>query len=162
MVGIVSVYRTGIVRAVHTDGTSWSRRLANEIELEATFEAPAKSGNLRSSHSVQNRNQLGQYSTGHSVVNSARHAAWVHNGTGVYGPRGMPIFPVNTPQRKYMHVPPGYGFLWKITTRKGVPFYDVSDPYGHLEMSLGTKSNPWLLRAARTVLAREGLPGPIV
>lgn len=173
MVAIVSIYQNGILRAIDNDGEPWTKDVADEVMRVAQNICPSSSGRLRNSHLVtQNRNR-GLYTRGFSI--SAGNglpdgrALWVHNGTGIYGPRGIPIKPINTPKRKYMHVPPGMGFQWSLSfklatprkRRKGVrgPYVrtpDPSDPFGHAESIDGDRGNPWLERAGDFVAHRHG------
>ena len=165
----VTIYENGLIRAVQTDGKGWNRRVAEEVKVEAEWICPwGTSGELRHSHGIEQNRIHGAFGTGFNVYNDARHAIWVHEGTGIYGPRGTPIVPVNTPKKKYMHLPPGMGFFWSKTTkvhggpkRKGVRRYyerifDPSDPFGHAESVDGSRGRPWLLEAGENVTHRHG------
>lgn len=161
----VTVYETGLIQAFNTDGRPWNRRVANEVMALAVATCPkGASGELERSHSVsQNRGAFGRFTAGFNVSNDARHALWVHNGTGLYGPNHRLIVPVNTPQRKYMHVPPNMGWLWTSGWARVAPgpggrirLHDSGDPFGHAESVEGQRAQPWLRRAGDVVAARHG------
>lgn len=114
------------------DGYRWTKRQAHKVRAVAETKAPSRSGRLRASHGVQqNRNMLGQYQTGFYVYADAPHAAFVHEGTGIYGPRGQVI-----DIGKMMRIPP---------SRVGVPWAGPK----FIRRSRGQRGNPWLADAAR-------------
>lgn len=157
MVTIVQVYENGLVRAFSGDAVPWGRRVTAEILAEAIALCPSgNTGVLRASHGMEQNRIRGQFSAGFSVYNDARHAAWVHEGTGIYGPRRTPIVPVNTEKQKFLHLPPQYGFRWKLTTRGGVPVYDPNDPHGHATSVDGDRSQPWLRTAGDVIAHMHG------
>jgi len=175
MVAIVTVYENGLIRAMQTDGNHWNKRVAEEVEAVAIATCPSRSGHLAASHHTEQNRIHGAFATGWTVYNDAKTdtgkplALFVHNGTGVFGPTGMPIVPKYTAKRKYLHLPPGMGFSWSLSyklatprkRRKGVrgPYVrtpDPSDPYGHAESALGDRAQPWLRDAGYTVTRRHG------
>lgn len=171
MVAIVSVYDQGIIRAIQGDGGPWTRKVAGEVMNLAIAICPSRSGHLASCHGIDQNRSRGSFSVGFNVYNDAKSenggplALWVHNGTGIYGPRGMPILPVNTPMRKYMHIPPhmlANPWIWYHLSRGIRKFADgrVSepdhDPWAHTEEVDGERGNPWLRRAGEQIARDHG------
>lgn len=65
------------------------RRWSQEVRRVAIANAPKDTGQLASSSAVEMNTHPGLVV---GVVSfRARHALWVHEGTGIYGPRGRPI-----------------------------------------------------------------------
>lgn len=66
-------------------------RMAKKVERQAKRLAPVDKGQLRASitSNIAYRAGLPIGRVGTNV----KHAIWVHNGTGIYGPRGMRIRP---------------------------------------------------------------------
>jgi len=157
MVYVVSVYEEGLLRAFEDQGVGFGSKVAREVMDQAILLAPGATGELKRSHRVvQGRGGRGRFSAEFHVENYSPHALYVHNGTGVYGPRGVPIVPINTEKRMFMHVPANRGFRWKLTTRHGVPVYDPGDPFGHLKSERGQPGNPWLQQAGQLVAYLHG------
>lgn len=175
MVAVVTVYENGLLRALHTDGRRWNKRVAEEVKFEAIATCPSRSGHLAACHGVAQNRSANIWAEGWNCYNDAQTpsgkplALFVHNGTGIFGPTGMPIVPVNTPKRKYLHLPPGMGFQWSLSfklatprkRRKGVrgPYvrtFDPADPYGHAESASGDRAQPWLRDAGYAVTRRHG------
>lgn len=153
----VYVYENGLIRAMKTDGNHWNKRVATEVMMEAEILCPVgNTGALASSHGTEQERINGRFSTGWTVYNDHRTAAWVHNGTGLYGPARTEIVPKFTPKRMFLHMPPGMGFRWKLTSRDGMPVYDLDDPFGHLKSHAGMRGRPWLLKAGLQVTRRHG------
>lgn len=65
-----------------------------------------------------------------SVAREPRHAIWVHDGTGIYGPRHRPITTI--PPGKYMT------FYW---------FKGIITKHFHLKLVKGQRPNPYLTEA---------------
>jgi hypothetical protein len=174
MVGVVTIYENGLIRALQTDGEHWNKRVAEEVMALAIAECPSTSGHLAACHGIEQNRVHGSWATGWNVYNDATVfdkntgeekplALFIHNGT-----QG-PIVPVHTEKRKYLHLPPYMGFRWsssfKLATprkrKKGVrgPYvrtFDPTDPYGHAESASGTREQPWLREAGYTVSRRHG------
>lgn len=169
MVTIVTVYEQGLLRALETDGESWNRKVADEVMAEAIVNCPTRSGNLAASHGVtQNRSATG-FTFGHNVYNDYSDEAgkpialYVHEGTGMFGPRGVPIVPLHTKEKRYMHIPPHMlrnPWIWtnlrgsgKKRRSKLAPDFD---PFAHAEQVDGQEGQPWLEEAGDTVAHRHG------
>ncbi len=92
--GRATVYRvtTRVDRLNVPGGDVWAytRRLVREVEALAVTTAPFDQGDLSASHATA-VTPLGEIGCTGTVRNTARHAKWVHEGTGVYGPTGSPI-----------------------------------------------------------------------
>lgn len=167
MVAIVTIYDEGLIRAFQDDGVPFTSKVAREVMAEAIAICPKGSGTLEAAHHVVQGRTKGKFNAEFVVENTARHALWVHEGTGIYGPRHTPIVGVN---QKYLNVPPGQGWLWTISTRLATPgrkrrkgvrgpyirIYDPDDPYYHSESVDGQRGEPWLRWAGETVAFRHG------
>lgn len=127
----VTVYRKNLSALYQLGGPGdrWAHRLAERMEAASIIEAPARSGEIKRSHSVRRRG-INQWAAKYAVVNSAGHAEWVHDGTR------SPILPVNA---KRLKVPNrgggGYRLLPKVR---------------------GQAANPWLDRACARVARSAG------
>jgi hypothetical protein len=74
--------------------------IADEIERDANEGIPEDTGHLRSVGITRKDNKRRVRGPGGLVVKTElsvptepEYAKWVHDGTGIYGPRGMPIIP---------------------------------------------------------------------
>ena len=94
-------------------------RAAGAVEAVAVEEAPKKKGNLADS--------IRKYLEGHRAIikPTAPYAAWVHGGTGIYGPHKTPIVP---------------------TTKKALAFR-IGDKMIIRRSVKGMKPNPFMKRA---------------
>lgn len=130
------IYESGIVRVIKTgDGHDWIKAKADRIESVARARVPIRTGRLLNSHRVtQNRNSLGRYQTGFVVSANTSYAAYVHEGTGIHGPRGTPIT-----SRRGMRIP-GHN-LKRTGSRSTV-----------VRIVLGQPAKPWLAQAAASVV----------
>jgi hypothetical protein len=160
---VTIIFDTGLMRAVELDGVPWNRKIAEEIKSEAVWTCPwGSSGTLRHSHGVEQNRVNGAFSAGFTVYNDARHAIWIHEGTGIYGPRATPIVPVNTEMRKYMHIPPHLlrnPWIWTNLRGSGKKKRSTLaadiDPWAHAESVDGNRANPWLRNAGYKVAAEH-------
>lgn len=74
--------------------------IADRIESQAIANAPEDTGELKA-HAVERRDLKRRVQgpgglvvkSEISVPSTPKHAKWVHDGTGIYGPRGTPIVP---------------------------------------------------------------------
>jgi hypothetical protein len=134
MPSVVTVYDTGLVRAVQTDGRQWNLRTARQVEAAAIIRAPKRTGRLSRSHGVeQNRNRLGQFQTGFSVYADAPYADYVHGGTRDY------------------HSLPGRVMGPLPVVGQGISSATGSTPR-FIRFRRGQAANPWLLEAAESVV----------
>ncbi|KKN68674.1 hypothetical protein LCGC14_0448650 [marine sediment metagenome] len=124
-----AVNRQRIVR-----GTQFFARRRLEEGLERVKEeAPVGETNvLRDSIGIDVKSQ-GDVLTG-SLTASAKHAKWVHEGTGIYGPSGDPIIP----QRSKVLV-----FFWNRKNR-----------WMRVRSVRGQSANPFLRRGAKILRDR--------
>lgn len=106
-------------------------RLQREVFAAAVAEAPSRSGELKAAHVNRGSRKAGPYRTRGFIENRSRHAGYVHEGTN------GPIFPV---RHQNLHLKPGNGHGFK--SKRWVS---------------GQRANPWMTRAARTVLSRHGI-----
>ena len=90
----VTISQTGLQRLVSDPRTPTYRqmtRIGRAVQSTAQQLAPVDTGRLRQSGDTQMR--PGRGSLVARVGFSAKHALWVHEGTGIYGPRRTPITP---------------------------------------------------------------------
>ncbi|MFC4328374.1 HK97 gp10 family phage protein [Streptomyces andamanensis] len=81
-----------LLRAPDGDVATYVRRVAEATRSLAVAMAPVDNGPLRASLRVEM-----EYSTKHVkawVYSNLEYALYVHEGTGIYGPKGQPIRPV--------------------------------------------------------------------
>lgn len=132
----VEVYENGIVRLIQVgDGVRWIRSKAKAVENRARVIVPKRTGKLMASHrTTQNRSGLGRYESGFAVSADASYARYVHEGTGIHGPRHAPIVKL-----KGMKIP---GRINRLGSKGDTVIY----------RSQGQRANPWLERAAAQVL----------
>ncbi len=67
------------------------KQTAKMIEAKAAKKAPDRTTNLI--NSIVTEFEGSGFNTGAKVKATARYAIFVHEGTGIYGPVGLPIFP---------------------------------------------------------------------
>lgn len=136
----VEVYENGIVRLIQVgDGVRWIRSKAKAVENRARTIVPKRTGKLMASHrTTQNRSGLGRYESGFAVSADASYARFVHEGTGIHGPRHAPIVKL-----KGMRIRDG---------RNPNPNRRVGSQGTFIHRSQGQRANPWLERAAAQVL----------
>jgi hypothetical protein len=138
----VEVYENSLVRLIQTgDGNRWIKSKAKKVEHVARGLAVSMmknpTGALAASHrTTQNRSALGRYQSGFVVSANAYYAAWVHDGTGIHGPRGRYI----TSDRGMKL--PGPNPKRRIQGKHGTVIY----------RSQGQVAKPWLAEAARIAL----------
>jgi hypothetical protein len=108
-----------------------NRVLMDRIVVIARIEAPARTGELKAAHRNGGALKVGRYRNIGTVYNDSPHAAFVHDGT--YGP----IVP-------------------KHSTRLSLPAYGTHS-HKSLKSVSGQRANPWMTRAANTVLSTYGV-----
>lgn len=106
-------------------------RLQREVFAEAIAQAPSRSGELKRGHVNRGSRKAGPYRIRGFIENRAAHARYVHEGT--HGP----IYPTDNDM---LLLRPSMGRGW--ARKRSVA---------------GQRANPWMVRAARTVLSRHGL-----
>lgn len=132
----VTIYENRWAALIQTgDGNRWLKSKAEAIRRRAIIIAPRRTGRLAASHrTVQERGRLGRFQSGWRVEATVGYAAFVHKGTGLYGPRHQMIV-------RRMSIPAGghsaefSGAGRRVITR-----------------SRGQRPQPWLEQAAREVL----------
>lgn len=80
-----------ILRSPDGDVARYVRRVAEATRSLAVAEAPVDDGPLRASLRVQLETTGSQVKAW--VYSNLEYSIWVHEGTGIYGPRGAPIRP---------------------------------------------------------------------
>lgn len=103
----------------------WVNRTAARTEREGVKEAPVIKGQLKGS--IQS--QFAKQGLQAEVRPTAKHALWVHEGTGIYGPKKAPIRP----------------------TRKKVLAFEIGGKQVFAKSIKGQKPNRFMKRAYNTV-----------
>ena len=109
-------------------------RDAQRVAATARLLAPKRSGRLAASHRVSHQGRKGRFEQGYMVENSSPYAKFVHEGTGVYGPR-----------HKLIRAAPGT----KMGPLGPNPSGGASPRF--IRHSLGQKPNRWLELAGRVI-----------
>lgn len=119
------------------------RRWAQEVRQVAMSNTPKATGQLASSSAVEMNTHPGLVVG--AITFRARHALWVHEGTGIYGPRGRPIRAR------------GRGLL-KFPNRGGAigPRGGRVRPYVYVRSTRGQPGQPFLTYALYLVMLPKG------
>lgn len=126
----VTVLNSRIITVIQSgDGDRWTRGKAKAIEARARILAPKRSGHLAASHVTLPTTGSNAYQKRYRVSAQARYSVFVHEGTGIYGPRHRMII-----APRGMKIPAGRG------RRAAVIF-----------ASRGQRPQPWLAQAASQV-----------
>lgn len=128
---IVSLVQTGELRR-------WHRDFAKDIENTARRRVPKRTRRLEHSHVTLPTTGSNQYETRYRVSAMAAHGVYVHEGTGIFGPRGAPIISTR-----------GMGPL--PNAREG----SIGRRPKYIYYSRGQRPKPWLEHAAQEVVARR-------
>lgn len=116
------------------------RRWSEQVRSLAVARAPKASGRLTSSSSVTMNTHPGLVV---GVVEfSAPHALWVHEGTGIFGPRGRPI---RARAGRVMRFPTGAGGRAR---RRGA--------FTYTREVKGQRPRPYLVSALRLIMVPKG------
>jgi hypothetical protein len=129
----VTVYDHRFVTIVQVgDGDRWIHDTAKKIEGTARVIAPRRTGRLASSHVTLPTRGSNQFQKRYRVSALAPYSLYVHEGTGIYGPRRVriqyasPVGPI-------------------AQRRPGQPRF--------IRSQRGQRPQPWLTRAADMVIA---------
>lgn len=121
-------------------GTRWANRVGRRVQNEARRRAPVDEGTLRNSITYVVDVTAGR---AHVTIGSPLpYARYIHEGTGIYGPRGTPIVPVTRQALKFQ-VKGGSG------RRRG-----RDAPWVFAKSVKGIEPNPFLVEALATVMGR--------
>lgn len=115
-----------------------ANKLARRINAAAIAGAPERTGELKASHRAGNALYSGRFRVRADVTNFAPHALWVHE--GVPGR----IYPKNGKKLKIAYGP-------HFTPSPAAALRGKTHLY--TDSVRGQDANPWILRAAREVLA---------
>lgn len=128
----VQVYKRNLAREFQSGGQGyrWFERVGQAMFIASVAAAPARSGDLKSSHRLDKPRGINQFSAFLAVYNVAPHADWVHSGTT------GPIEPTN---KAWLYLPAGGGF-----------------PRKRLKSVSGQAANPWMDRACTRVAMSNG------
>jgi hypothetical protein len=117
------------------------KRWSNEVRGVAVGQAPKDTGRLASSSSVAMNTYPG-FVVG-EISFGARHALWVHEGTGIYGSRHRPIRARSGGKLKF---PSGAGYRAFTKGRR----------FTYTRMVRGQPGNPFLVSALTWVMLPKG------
>jgi hypothetical protein len=117
------------------------RRWSREVRDVAIINAPKDTGELAGSSLVDMNTHPG-FVVG-VISFRARHAIWVHEGTGIYGPRGRPI------RRR------GGGFM-RFPNRNGVGPRGRPRAFVYARSVRGQRGQPFLVYALYLVMIPKG------
>lgn len=95
----VEVHRARMQQALSTGGGRWANSIGRQIANRARARCPVDEGRLRSSitHTVR----VGPSAAAVRVGSPLEYARYVHEGTGIYGPKKKPIVPVTAKALKF-------------------------------------------------------------
>lgn len=130
-------------RAMNADtkraATRWANRIGNRIVAEARQTCPVDEGTLRASitHVAKVKGKTATVVVGSPLP----YAEYLHAGTGVHGPKGTPIVPVEREALKFKWDGPGKATRSK--DKRGFVF---------AKSVQGVKPNPFLADALENVM----------
>lgn len=134
----VTINPAGISRLFQPGGDVYrfTRGVGKEIETLATLTAPmGLTGSIKRSHRVF-VTPSGMYGCFATVRNDSLHAAFVHKGTAGNGA----------------------GFIRPKHAQRLGPFISLQGGIIFPSKVRGQRANPWLSRAANTVMSKHGVP----
>jgi hypothetical protein len=117
----------------------WASRVQREIAAESKVEAPKRTTELAASIHAAGALKVGRFALRRIIAADAGHAEFVHEGTS------GPIFPKHG---RFLLVPANPGDL---------PMRQGGTNLVERESVRGQTANPFMTRAARTVLLRHGV-----
>jgi hypothetical protein len=133
----VDMHRAEIYRFLYAPGGPVVRGVkqwTQEVRALAVARAPKHTGHLAGSSSVEMNTHPG-FVVG-VVAFGARHALWVHEGTGIFGHRGRPI---RARSGGLMRIPAGRGYRTTYT-----------------RVVRGQRPQPFLVSALRLIMLPKG------
>lgn len=111
----VTVDRAQMRQVTRRDGIRFINEVNDEIADRAKRLAPRGRGTLRASIQTEPAVPAGTTKVTGRVVALARHAVWVHEGTGIYGPRHDEIEPRTDEMLRFFV--PGTGIVYARQVR---------------------------------------------
>lgn len=134
-----SLNRGAYLRGTQQAARRWADRLGNDIVNEAKRRCPVDEGTLRASITYVTSFQSGSASV--VVGTPLEYGRYLHEGTGIYGPRGTPIVPTTRHALKFKWDGPG------VNTRS-------KDKRGYVfaKSVKGVEPNPFLADALLAVM----------
>lgn len=141
MASTIRVNRAEMDRFKDRNGRRYVAEVSAAVLRVARFNAPYRSGALVSSGRVRGPVTLGDRTIA-SVVFTARHAIWVQQGTGIYGPRHTEIRPTTRRFLRWEDAGGRVRFARKVRGMRGRPFLtdalrQVCVPLGFTIRTLG-------------------------
>lgn len=135
----VELHRDAYQAATQKAGQRWADRVGHDVVNEAKRECPVDEGTLRGS--ITHVSTVDSRGAKVVVGSPLPYAEYVHEGTGIHGPKGTPIVPVTKKALKFKWDGPGGAVRSK--DKRGYVF---------AKSVKGQKPNPFLARALRTVM----------
>jgi hypothetical protein len=153
MPGHVEINRAQLQATLGTAGGQWGNRTGRQIVNAAKRNCPVDEGRLRSSI-----NYVVTITPRRVVVNVGsplEYAIYIHNGTGIYGPKHTPIRPVTAKALKF-ETPKGMGPMRPGQRRaaKGRRGYVFA------RSVRGVPPSPFLSDALEEVMGRQNITRP--
>lgn len=131
-------------------------RVVRNTRFLSMQEAPARSGRLKRSFQSKHPEQTGPYSAKGRVSNNAKHAVWVHEGTGTITSTSHMLVPMNPAAFQASKASSGAGqelfIKWAAAGKKR-----GDRNFLRLMQVSGQQANPFMRRGLRRALAAEGM-----
>ena len=134
----VTVFNGRIISLIQVgEGDRWTRGKAQQIERVARSIAPKVTGRLANSHVTLPTTGSNQYQKRYRVSALAPYSVYVHEGTGIHGPLGRPVY-----IGKWMKIPGPNPNPRRVVGKHGTVVMSHK----------GRTKRPWLQEAANAVL----------
>ena len=131
-------------------------RVVRNTRFLSMQEAPARSGRLKRSFQSKHPTTTGPYSAAGRVSNNARHALWVHEGTGPITSEKHMLVPMNPAAFQASAASSGAGQELFIKWAAGGKKRDERNFFRLMQVS-GQSANPFMRRGLRRALDAERL-----
>lgn len=95
----VDVHHARMRAALSTDAGRWANSVGRQVVNRAKARCPVDEGRLRSS--ISHTVRMGPSSVSFRVGSPLEYARYVHEGTGIYGPKKKRIVPVSAKALKF-------------------------------------------------------------
>lgn len=135
----VGVNRSGIDAAMRAAGQQWGDRVGRRVVTAAKERCPVDEGRLKTS--IEYTTKVTNERVTVTVGSPLPYAVYVHEGTGVHGPKGVPIVPKTRQFMKFRYDGKAAVGTTPVEKRGWVFAKSVQ----------GQKPNPFLVNALRDV-----------
>ncbi|MDI9914347.1 hypothetical protein [Rhodococcus sp. IEGM 1379] len=143
----VEFHRERMARGLAQDAVAWSDRMGRQVVNRARVNCNVNTGQLRSS--ITHHVTLSGTSAKTRVGSPLERARYIHEGTGIYGPKGKPIVPVTAKALKFP-TPKMIGPLGRGGSRSPGGFVFAKSVKG-------IQPNPFLTDALKDVLGTHNV-----